>query len=135
MDQVLFHLYHCYSRNGETAKAEQVKKELADKYPQATYTAIVTTGINPKTKKEDSAATKTYESIYTSFIDGHFDQALEEKKIADSLYGTNHWTPQLLYIEAVYLRKHREDSTAENLLTQLISLFPAQHYRKRQRHY
>ena len=124
MDQVLFHLYHCYSKNGETAKADQLKKELADKYPKATYTTIVTTGKNPDLKKEDSAATKTYEGIYDLMIAGDFDQAFSQKKIADSIYGTNHWTPQLLYIEAVYLAKHREDTTAENLLSQLISLYP-----------
>ncbi|MEJ0101964.1 MAG: hypothetical protein WDO19_05115 [Bacteroidota bacterium] len=124
MDQVLFHLYHCYSRNGETAKADQVKKELADKYPKAKYTAIVTTGKNPELKTEDSAATKTYEGIYDLMIAGDFDEAFNQKKNADSIYGNNYWTPQLLYIEAVYLAKHRQDTTAENLLSQLISLYP-----------
>ena len=124
MDQVLFHLYHCYFKNGEIAKADEIKKELSEKFPKATYTTIVTTGKNPALKKEDPVATKIYEGIYDLLIAGDFDEALNQKKIADSTYGSNYWTPQLLYIEAVYLAKHREDTTAENLLTQIISLYP-----------
>ena len=45
------------------------------------------------------------------------------KKIADSMYGKNYWTPQLLYIEAVYYIKQREDSTAKSVLNNIISQF------------
>ena len=124
IDQVLFNLYHCYYKNGETAKAEQIKKELAEKYPTAKYTAIVKTGKNPDLKKEDPEATKVYEGIYDQFIAGNFDEALAQKKTADSIYGNNYWTPQLLYIEAVYLAKQRQDTSAEHVLEQIMSLYP-----------
>lgn len=124
VDQVLFNLYHCYYKNGEIEKAEQVKKELAEKYPNAKYTAIVKTGKNPDLKKEDTEATKIYESIYDQFISGDFEGAINEKNIADSIFGTNYWTPQLLYIQAVYLAKQRQDSSAQHVLRQIISLYP-----------
>ena len=123
IDQVLFNLYHCYYKNGETAKAEQVKKELAEKYPDAKYTSIVKTGKNPDLKKEDPEATKVYQDIYDQFIAGNFDDALAKKKAADSIYGTNYWTPQLLYIEAVYLAKQRQDTSAQHVLQQIMSLY------------
>jgi TolA-binding protein len=123
IEQVLFNLYHCYYKNGETAKAEQVKKELAEKYPDAKYTAIVKTGKNPDLKKEEPEATKIYQDIYDQFIAGNFDEALAKKKNADSIYGTNYWTPQLLYIEAVYLAKQRQDTSAEHVLQQIMSLY------------
>ena len=44
-----------------------------------------------------------------------------KKKVADSLYGSDYRTPQLLYIVAVYHAKQREDSTAKSILTQIIA--------------
>lgn len=124
VDQVLFNLYHCYYKRGDIAKAEQIKKELAEKYPNAKYTTIVKTGKNPDLKKEDPEATKIYEGIYDKFISGDFDEAINDKNVADSIYGTNYWTPQLLYLQAVYLAKQRQDSSAEHVLQQIMSLYP-----------
>jgi TolA-binding protein len=124
MDEVLFNLYYCYTKNGETAKAAAIKKLMSDTYASSNFTAIVTTGKNPQSKSANTEATKTYEGIYDLFIEGKFDQALKEKKSADSIYGKNFWTPQLLYIEAVYHVKQRNDSTAIQVLNTVISEFP-----------
>lgn len=124
LDQVLFNLYHCYYKSGAIAKAEQVKKELMEKYPNAKYTTIIKTGKNPDLKKEDPEATRIYEGIYDKFIAGDFEGAINDKKAADSIYGTNYWTPQLLYIQAVYLAKQRQDTSAEHVLQQIMSLYP-----------
>src|SRR5690606_21423764 len=56
-------------------------------------------------------------------IEGRFDEALQQKKAADSIYGRNHWTPQLLYIEAVYHIRQRDDSSAMVSLNNIISQF------------
>ncbi|MCY7312023.1 MAG: hypothetical protein LH619_14705 [Chitinophagaceae bacterium] len=124
MDEVLFNLYYCYNKNGESAKAAAVKKLMGDKFGSSNFTTIVNTGKNPKSTGINPDATKTYEKIYDLFIEGKFDQAIAEKKIADSQYGNNYWTPQLLYIEAVYYIKQRNDSTARTILTSIISQFP-----------
>ena len=124
LDEVLFYMYRCYSRNGDIAKADQAKKQLIEKYPDANNTTIVKTGKNPLVKKEEPDATKTYEGIYDLLVAGEFDEALNQKKIADSIYGSHYWTPQLLYVEAVYLAKHRQDTSAEHVLEQIIALYP-----------
>jgi outer membrane protein assembly factor BamD (BamD/ComL family) len=124
MDEVLFNLYYCYRKNGETAKAEQVKKLLSEKYPQSNFTTIAVTGKNPQSSLANPDATKTYEEIYDLFVEGKFDEAVTQKKIADAKYGKNYWTPQLLYIEAVYYIKQREDSSAINSLNSIVSQFP-----------
>jgi hypothetical protein len=123
MDEVLFNLYYCYRKNGETAKAEQIKKLMNEKYAQSNYTVIVTTGTNPQSSIGTPEATKAYEHVYDLFIEGNFEQALLQKKLADARYGKNFWTPQLLYIEAVYYIKQREDSAAINVLNSLIAQF------------
>ena len=123
MEEVLFNLYYCYNKNGETTKADAIKKLMAEKFSGSNLTAIVTTGKNPK-GTGNAEATSTYEKIYDLFIEGKFEQAIAEKKEADSRFGKNYWTPQLLYIEAVYHIKQRNDSTAIRVLNSILTQFP-----------
>jgi hypothetical protein len=97
---------------------------MSSKYPSSHLTDIVKTGKDPKAE-ENNEATKTYENIYDLFIEGKFDEAVAQKKTADSLYGENYWTPQLLYIESVYYVKQREDSTAIAELRKIQSKYPS----------
>ena len=118
MDEVLFRLYYCYDKNGDHSKAAQLKSELHTKYPSSNLTTLVMTGKDPKAEQK-TEATKTYENIYDLFIEGKFDDAVAQKKIADSIYGENYWTPQLLYIESVYYIKQQNDSAAISELKKL----------------
>ncbi len=123
MDEVLFNLYYCYNKNGDVAKATNLKKSLTQDFENSDFNKILKTGINPKSGLPNPAATKTYEAIYDLFIEGDFKKAIAEKKIADSIYNKNFWTPQLLYIEAVYYIKERQDSIAKKILADLIGQF------------
>jgi outer membrane protein assembly factor BamD (BamD/ComL family) len=123
MDEALFNLYYCYNKNGETAKADALKKLMTDKYPGNRFTTIINTGKDPLSKSSDGVATKTYEQIYDQFLEGNFTEAIAQKKVADSLYGSHHWTPQLLYIESVYYIKQREDSIAKLKLKAIINKY------------
>ncbi|HEX5651549.1 MAG TPA: hypothetical protein VFX58_00655 [Chitinophagaceae bacterium] len=124
MDEVLFNLYYCYNKNGESAKAAAIKKLMGERYDSSNYTTIVTTGKNPFSKDGNADATRTYEAIYDLFIEGNFEEAVAQKKMADSLYSHNYWTPQLLYIEAVYYIRQREDSVAVAVLNEIVNRFP-----------
>ncbi|HET9824687.1 MAG TPA: hypothetical protein VFP87_05105, partial [Chitinophagaceae bacterium] len=123
MDEVLFQLYYCYNKNAQTAEAAQVKSELGSKYANSNYTSIVTSGKNPRTEINNEA-TRTYENIYDQFIEGNFDLAMAQKRIADSTYGENYWTPQLLYIESVYDIKQHNDSAATVELKHIVNKYP-----------
>ncbi|MBS1920345.1 MAG: hypothetical protein JST17_08835 [Bacteroidetes bacterium] len=123
MDEVFFDLYYCYNKTGETAKAASIKNILSSEYPKSNFTTIATTGKNPESKIPSPDATKEYEKIYDLFIEGNFAEAVAQKKVADSLYGKNYWTPQLLYIESVYYIKQKQDSIAKNILTSIITQF------------
>jgi len=124
MDEILFNLYYCYNKNGETAKADAIRKQMNEQFAKSNFTTIVTTGKNPQAKAANDDATKMYESIYDLFIEGRFGEAIAKKKAADSIYNNNYWTPQLLYIEAVYYIKQRQDSAAITALNNIISKFP-----------
>lgn len=122
-DEALFNLYYCYTKNNMQAKAAATKQTLTNKFAGSNFTAILTTGKNPQSTGPKEEPTKAYEKIYDLFIEGNFMEAIAQKKAADSLYSGNYWTPQLLYIEAIYYIKRGEDSIAKTVLSNMISRF------------
>jgi hypothetical protein len=117
-------LLYCYEKLGNPSKANEYKNLLTSKFADTKFSKIIN---NPKAASDASKnteVTKRYERVYNLFIEGEFDKALEEKKVADSLYGNNYWTPQLLYIESVYYIKQREDSLAIDVLNNIIVSYP-----------
>jgi hypothetical protein len=58
------------------------------------------------------------------YLEGKFAQAEKAKRTADSVYQTNYWNPQLLYIESVYHIKQNQDSVAIDVLNTLIQQAP-----------
>lgn len=124
MDEILFNLYHCLSKTGDTKKANDIKKLMSEKFAGSNFTTIVNTGKNPKATGPNEEATKAYEKVYDLFIEGRFTEAIAQKKTADSMYSKSFWTPQLLYIESVYYVKNGYDSSARTVLNNIISRFP-----------
>lgn len=122
--EVYLGLYYCYTKLGNTAKADYYKGLLNSKFASSpSAQKLNNPGVNdPKVK--NPAATQLYERIYGLFIEGNFEQAMAEKKNADNLYGNNYWTPQLVYIEALQHVKNRNDSLAILSLQTLMSTYP-----------
>jgi tetratricopeptide (TPR) repeat protein len=121
---VYLNLYFCYTKLGLKEKAAYYKDLLNRNYATTIAGKKLNNpaALNPKTQNPE--ATKLYEDIYTLFIEGDFEKAMTEKKKADSLYGVNYWTPQLLYIEALHHVKNRDDSAAIKGLQLIISNNP-----------
>lgn len=120
LERVLFNLYYSYTKAGNQLKASEIRKLMQETAPSGRLTSIVISGKDPSSEKPSVAITKTYEAIYDQFLEGRFEEAILAKKQADSLYQTNFWSPQLLYIEAVYHIRNREDSAAKTALNTLI---------------
>jgi len=117
-------LYFCYNKLGYKDKAAYYKKLINKSFSTSRAALLLNnpSAANPQAKTEEG--TKQYEAIYNLFIEGNFDQAFANKKRADSVYGNNYWSPQLLYIEAVYHIKQHADSTAIGVLSNIVSLYP-----------
>ena len=125
MVEVLFHLFYAYGKTGNQAKASEMRNLLLSQYPSSRFASIITTGKDPvASTSAKEKATEVYEKIYDLFIEGRFADALAAKKHADSVYSTAYWNPQLLYIEAVYHVKQRDDSAAKEVLQTLIAQDP-----------
>jgi len=123
--EVLYHLYYCYNKMGLNSSAARVAAELKAKYPGTTFEKTIS---NPKGTPQELAAkaamTRQYEHVYNLFIEGNFIDALEQKKLSDSLYGKSYWTPQLLYIQSVYFIHQRLDDSAKASLNNIVTTFP-----------
>lgn len=122
--EIYLGLYYCYTKLGDKAKADQYKDLLSRNFANSKSGQMLTnpSALNPG--KKNPEVTKLYEAIYNLFIEGNFEQAMAEKKKADSLYGVNYWTPQLLYIEALQHVKNRDDSAAVKGLQSIIDNNP-----------
>lgn len=124
MDEVLFHQHNCAWKAGERDKAATVLQELNSRYTKSSYTAL----LNGQTTKAAQQLSKNFDSayteIYTLFANGSYEQAVNLKKETDQLAGENHWTPQLLYMEAAYYAQQKKDSTAIRILRELQIRFP-----------
>ena len=125
-EEAWFNLYYCYKQTGDPANQAKVKQMLASKFPNGKFTGMLS--ITSIAQSPDSIlktkATVQYEGIYNLFIEGNFNEAVKRKKLADSIYGKSYWTPQLLYIEAVYYIKQQKDSVAKNILGNILQIFP-----------
>lgn len=122
--ELYFGLYYCYNKIGNTEKANYYKDLLGKSFAQSHSALLLSNPSAANPEEQNAEGTKKYESIYNLFIEGNFEQAFGEKKKADSLYGNNYWTPQLLYIEAVYHIKQHQDSLAIVVLSNVTSLYP-----------
>jgi tetratricopeptide (TPR) repeat protein len=126
IEETLLNLYYCYKKIGDDANADRVLTMMKKDFPNSKSTALA---VNPDSvahaaDEVRAKATRQYDRIYNSFIEGRFDEALAEKKEADSLYGSTYWTPQLLYIESVYLIRSRQDAKAGVVLNSIKTKFP-----------
>ena len=121
---VYFNLSYCYSKTGDVAKAEHYKDLLRANFAGSNAARLMSNPQALKSNAKSPEVTAKYEDIYNMFIEGNFEQAVAAKKKADSTYGKNYWSPQLLYIEAVYDIKQRNDSAAITVLRNLQMLYP-----------
>jgi hypothetical protein len=122
-EETLFNLYYCYKKIGDEVNAARILNLMKQKFPTGKLTKLAADpkSVNFEINAVKADATKKYEDIYTAFIEGRFEEAQAEKKVADSMYGKKYWTPQLLYIESVYYIRQRMDSLAKVELANIIN--------------
>jgi tetratricopeptide (TPR) repeat protein len=122
--EVYLGLYYCYTKLGNISKAANYKSLLTTQFGNSTAANMLINPASIQPNKKNPEVTSRYESIYNMFIEGNFETAIAEKKKADSLYGNNYWTPQLLYIEAINYVRSRDDSQAITVLNNIVRLYP-----------
>jgi tetratricopeptide (TPR) repeat protein len=118
--EAYFNLAYAYEKSGNKEKAAFYKNQLNNVNDK--WTQLAKKPAAGGEKSLNNPATKKYQDIYNMFIEGRFEEAKQEKKVADSIYGKSYWSPQLLFIESIYYVKQKEDSTAIRTLGDLATL-------------
>ncbi len=118
----LYDQYFCYIHLNDSLNAARILALMKQKFPTGRYISLIE---NPPKGPEDlpvrTLATRAYENVYDHMIEGRFDEAAKEKLQLDSMYGEKYWTPQLMYIEAVYYIHYRYDSIGKVTLNKIIT--------------
>lgn len=122
-EQTLFNLYYCYKKVGNEQKMAEIKSLMEAKYSNGKFTGIIKNPVAVDSARKKEGA-PLYDEIYNLFIEGKFDEALHKKHTADSIFGKYYWSPQLLYIEALYHVHQREDSAAKVVLNNINTMYP-----------
>ncbi len=122
-EKTLFNLYYCYKKLGNEQRAAEIKRLMENKFSNSKLTGIIKNPVPVDSARKKEGA-PMYDEVYNLFIEGKFEEALSKKQSADSVYGKYFWTPQLLYIEAVYYVHERKDSSAKVVLNNINSLYP-----------
>lgn len=122
--ELYMNLSYCYTKVGDLQKAGYYKNLVLNKFGESKFAQYIThpEALNPS--KKDTAATNRYEDIYKLFIEGNFEEATKQKEKADSIYGVNYWSPQLLYIQSMYYIRQRQDSVAIDILKNVVTQYP-----------
>ncbi len=120
--EALYNQYYCYIHLNDSANAARILALMKQKFPTGRYIALIE---NPPKGPADlpvrTQATRAYETVYEHMLEGRFDEAAAEKLKLDSLYGEKYWTPQLMYIEALYYIHYRYDSIGKVTLNKIIT--------------
>jgi len=117
-------LAYCYGKIGNTAKSSLYTNIVKTNYAGSNAAKIIANPLLLKPGQKNPEVTGRYEGVYNMFVEGNFVEAIAAKKKADSTYGNNYWSPQLLYIESVYYIKERQDSNAIAVLKNIETLYP-----------
>jgi outer membrane protein assembly factor BamD (BamD/ComL family) len=123
-ESTLFNLYYCWHKVGDEVKANYYLDLLHKRYPGGKFETSLSAPSKPVRDTLETIATDKYKEVYDQFIAGNYDSALLIKKEADSVFGNKYWTPQLMYIQAVYYAHERQDTLALRTLNGLIAQFP-----------
>ena len=122
--ELYLNLSYCYRKIGNIQQADFYKNLLLNKFQKTVYAQYVLHPDSFNPSEKDTVASHRYDEIYNLFIEGRFDSALQEKHVADSLYGKSYWNPQLLYIQSVYYIQKRQDSAAIETLHEIVNNYP-----------
>lgn len=125
-EEALFRVVQCARLQHRIEDGDSALYALSKEYPNGTFLPKlkIPTAISKIAEtSEQNAPTKEYARIYDLLISGQFEEAKNAKKIADTQYGQIYWTPQLLYIEAIYNVSIHHDSVAIKELSALKARF------------
>jgi tetratricopeptide (TPR) repeat protein len=122
--QVYLGLYYCYNKLGDRQKTLYYQSLLEKEFPNSVAWKTIKDPLSLQPEKNNPTISAEYQSVYQLFAQEKYEEAMELKRNADGKYGDQYWTPQLMYIEAIYFIKCASDSEAIVSLDALLNRYP-----------
>lgn len=125
MDEVLYHLFLLYSRKGEPAVAQQQIEALKARYPESTWTAILTDPYFEENARfgehiEDSL----YASTYDAFLADNSSLVKANTKISDTRFPMGANRDKFMFISGLSMLNEGDIDGCLDRLKQLVKDFP-----------
>lgn len=120
-----YNLYRTSLTLGDSARAERYKSWLLSNYPESEYSKLI---LNPNFFKDIQRKTAVlevfYENTYRSYINGQYEDVIERKTMADSLFPPNKLTPKFALLKALAVGKTRPVEEFRFSLEDIIRVYP-----------
>lgn len=124
--KVLYNLYLSAFLNKDKVLADSAYQVLLKNYATSSWVKLLQEkplDNNMAITSIQNDTTKVYDAVYQLFLLGKFEEAKLAKAQADKQFGNHYWTPQLLYIEAVYFAHNGKDDSAAQRLESIPKKF------------
>jgi tetratricopeptide (TPR) repeat protein len=120
-----YNLYRCYLAAEEKEKADYYKNLILTQFPDSEYARIIT---NPNYYKDAQRKTAIaqvfYENTYKAYVNGQYQDVIERKSAADSLFPPSNLTPKFNFLKALSIGKTQPLPNFEAALKNIIAVYP-----------
>jgi len=117
-------LYHCYDKLGNFTLAAYYKNLLINQFPLSVYARMLSNPADLQPWKNNPAFESQYEKVYNFFVQEQFDSALVLKENMECEFGDHYWSPQMLYMWAIYSIKCDNVDYALDMLYDITNNYP-----------
>ncbi len=121
----IYNLYRVYLAMGDTEKSEYYKNIILTQYPETEYAKII---LNPdyfKDMQRKVAIQKVfYENTYRAYLNKQYEDVIERKAIADSLFPSSDLAPKFDFLKAMAIGKTRPLPEFEASLKGVVAKYP-----------
>ncbi len=120
-----YNLYRCYLALFDEQKAEHYKNIILNDYGDSEYARIIT---NPNYFKDAQRKTAImqvfYENTYKAFLNRQYNDVIERKSAADSLFPGGTLAPKFAYLQALAIGYTQPRPQFETSLKKIVAAYP-----------
>lgn len=120
-----YNLYRIYLAMNDTAKAGFYKDILLTRYEDSEYARLITNPNYYQEKLKKTAVLQVYyENTFRAYKNGQFQDVINRKMNADSLFPPNELTPRFAFLEALAIGKIKPQPEFEASLKTIVARYP-----------
>lgn len=121
-EPTLYQLYLLYNKTN-VSKAQQYANSLKAKYPSGTYANLLDSK-STTIKKDNSQAAAFYEETFKLYLDEKYQEAINNKIVAEEMFDGNPLQPKFDFIAALCLGKVSDSDSMQQALEMILKKYP-----------